>query len=155
MYCKYCGKKVKDDSNFCKFCGEEIGEAIQETAVEVPEEIQTEVIDNSEVTVLDEQIEFEKYAKNFIKRRIIGTIFRILFWICGLGFMFLSCYASYFMGEIFFMILKIIFFPFTIVIWPIISLLSGEIPGWIFWIWFFMMGSYSISTFYGRLRPVF
>ncbi len=154
MFCKYCGKEINNDSKFCKFCGEEIGEITIETNEEAPEVIQPEVIDSSEVTILDEQIEFEKYAENFIKRRIIGIIFRILFWLAGLYFMFLSCSYSFYMGEIFNMVIKIIFFPFTMIILPIIALITGDFAGWVFWIWFFMMGSYAISTFYGRLRPV-
>jgi len=154
MYCKHCGEKISDDSSFCKYCGENIEETDLTSTAEVSDEIQTEVHGNSEVTIADRQIEFERYAGNMVKRRIVGTIFRILFWLSGLVFLFLGCFASYYMGEIFFMILKIILFPFTIVIWPIISMLSGELPGGFFWLWFFMMGSYSISTFYGKLRPV-
>lgn len=26
MYCKYCGKKINDNSNFCKFCGIKLGD---------------------------------------------------------------------------------------------------------------------------------
>ena len=155
MYCKYCGKKINNDSQFCKFCGMEIREISPEEDVVKPEEVQTNYFSTNEVTILDEKDEFEKYAENMVKRKIVGTIFRVLFWLCGLYFMFLSCAYSFYMSEYFIMFLKIIFFPFTIVIWPIISLFSYDgLTGSYFWLWLFMMGSYSISTFYGKLRPI-
>lgn len=154
MFCKYCGKSINDDSIFCKYCGEEIGEKKIETAIETPEEIKEQNPDDNRATILDEQIEFERYAENMVKRKTVGIIFRIIFWLMALYVMYVSCMYSWIIRDIFSLVLKIIFFPFTITIWPLIGLISGGLYGWYFWIWFFMMGSYAISTFYGRLRPI-
>jgi len=146
MYCKYCGKQVSDTSSFCKYCGGDIRKIeITETDYHIKG---NNLIDNTE------ELEFEKYVESMVKRKIVGVIFRVLFWLSAIYFMVISCLYSYALGEILIMILKIIFFPFTIVIWPLIGLIFGELAGWVFWIWFFMMGSYAISTFYGKLRPI-
>jgi len=155
MHCRHCGKIITDDSKFCKHCGQNIEESNTKSIMKTPEETQTQYFKNSEVSKNDEELEFERYAENMVKRKIVGVVFRIIFWLSGLYFMYISCFYSWVIGDIFIMILKIVFFPFTIAIWPIIGLISGGLSGWIFWVWLFMMGSYSISTFYGKLRPIF
>jgi len=81
-------------------------------------------------------------------------MFRVIFWLYAVYIMVISCIFSLAFYEIGMMILKIIFFPVTIIFWPIVAMISGHLSGWFFWIWLAGMGSYSISCFYGKLRPI-
>ena len=94
------------------------------------------------------------YWNNYYKRRKIGIVFRVVFYIYGLYAMFLTCAYSFYMGAYGIMALKIIFFPYSMIISPLVGIFSGAYGWtWIF-IWLGGMGSYAISTFYGKLRPI-
>jgi hypothetical protein len=61
MYCKYCGKKISDDSKFCKYCGHKVKEKEDPNGLEKKEDMQVQYNKNNKETILSEKAEFEKY----------------------------------------------------------------------------------------------
>ncbi|MHB8276150.1 MAG: hypothetical protein ACYDIA_00645 [Candidatus Humimicrobiaceae bacterium] len=94
------------------------------------------------------------YLNNYFKRRRIGIMFRVVFILYAIYAVFVNALYSFAFGEYWLMVLKIVFFPYTITIAPLIAVFTGAFHWYWIFIWLGGIGSYAISTFYGRLRPV-
>ena len=173
-FCKYCGFEVKEctlsDNNYlgqgtqdledlkndievnakpykkgeilkCSNCGH-----TGTPGININNELYCKYCKNvfSNIYTNDEYIYY--IESNLKKRRIIGIICRIIFYITLTIIILDSVIYSFVAREYLWLVLKLIFFPATFLIWPWVSGL--------WWLWIISMACYMISTFYGKLRPV-
>ncbi|MBC8388964.1 MAG: hypothetical protein ISS14_04835 [Actinobacteria bacterium] len=103
---------------------------------------------------MENDSEEEKLLRSFYRRRRVGITFRIVFILYAIYAVFVNAFYSFVLKEYGWMVLKIIIFPYTIVVAPLIAVFTGAFHWYWILIWLGGLGSYAISTFYGRLKPI-
>ena len=103
---------------------------------------------------MDNNLYEERLLRSFYRRRRVGITFRIIFILYAIYAVFVNALYSFALGAYGIMVLKIVLFPYTIVIAPLIAVFTGAFYWYWILIWLGGLGSYAISTFYGRLRPI-
>ena len=88
MECRFCGKKIKKDSNICEYCGKEINEGLgTDELIDAMPEIRDEFDKISQLQERDKKREEkkEKRAQNKKKRVIIAVILVAVILACVAG----------------------------------------------------------------------